>query len=250
MVRKKLSVGMVVVIVSWAVSGAFGAEPEGWEFEIAPYGWLAGLVGDVTVAGQKTEFDKSASDLFDALEFGGSLLAVAQYNRAVFYGQFDYFSLSTSALEVENQPAGGSLDTDLLIGKVGIGYQYGDRAGASTDVILGVQSLRMDNTLQVNGLGSSSYDADLFDPFLMVRWRTPIAPSKLDGLYFNLPVSAGAWLGDSDFVYDIAAELQYAFNTTFDVRAGYRMSGYKGEENNSELDVALAGWTIGLGFRF
>lgn len=247
MTRRVVCACVAVAAMSWAASGALGAEPEGWEFEIAPYGWLAGLVGDVTIAGQKTEFDKGASDLFEALEFGGSLLGVAQYNRTVFLGQFDYFAMSTDALEVEDQPAGGSLDTDLLVGKVGVGYQFGDREGTSTDLLLGVQSLRMDNAMTLNAGPSSTYDADLFDPILMVRLRMGLT----EWLYLNLPLSAGAWLGDSDFVYDVAADLQFAFNSTFDVRAGYRMAGYAAEENEStELNVALAGWTIGLGFRF
>lgn len=234
-----------------AASTVLGEEPQGWQFEIAPYGWLAGLSGDVSVGGQKSEFKKSASDLFDALDVGGSLLAVAQYNRVLFEGQFDYFSLSTTELDVENQPPGGSLDSDLLIGKLGIGYQFGDNETTTVDLLLGVQSMNMDNTLNVTGAGSSTAEVELIDPVLLLKMRSAILPSTLNGWYFNLPLMiGGGGLGDSDLVYGVEAQLQYAFNSTIDARVGYRIEGYQFEEENAETDLALAGWTVGLGFRF
>ena len=61
----------------------------------------------------------------------------------------------------------------------------------------------------------------------------------------------GAWLGDSDLVYDLEAQLQYRFNDTVDARVGYRIEGYEFKKNdNAKVDVALAGWTLGVGFRF
>lgn len=109
----------------------------------------------------------------------------------------------------------------------------------------------MENTLDVRGGDSSTYDQDLFDPVLVLQTRVPLIPSRMDGLSLYLPVSLGAWLGDSDLVYDVEAQLQYAFDESWDLRVGYRILGYAFEKNDdNERDFAMAGWTVGLGFWF
>ncbi len=74
-------VGMVAAMMRMAASAANAEEPKGWKFEVTPYAWLAGVEGDVTANGHTAEFKKSFSDLLDYVEWAGSLLGVARYNR-------------------------------------------------------------------------------------------------------------------------------------------------------------------------
>ena len=242
---------LAATLAMGAAIAASGAEPEGWAFEVTPYAWLAGLSGDVKVNGHKAEFDKSAADLFEAFDIGGSLLAVAQYDRVLLLGQVDYFSLSTDELDVEDQPAGGSLDSDMTLGKLAVGYQFdGWSDGVTVDLLLGAQSLTLDNDLTVSGLGTESHRTDMVNPLVMVRPNMPVWPSKIGGLRFCAPLSVGGG-GDADLVYDVELQVQCRVATWADVRLGYRAVGFQVEEDDqNELDVVQSGWTLGVGLWF
>lgn len=232
---------------------SFAEDPQGWKFELTPYAWLAGIEGDATVNGNKVDFDKSFSDLFDAVELGGSILGVAQYDRYLIWGQFDYFDLSTDNLDVDKQPQRGSLDTKMLLSEVAVGYQVdGWAEGQTFDLLVGVRNMHIENDLNLNNGKSASRDNDITDPILVVRPSMPVLPSKIDGLRFNPTLAAGAG-GDSDFVYELFPQLQYQISENVAARIGYRRVGYKFKgENNSdnELNVKLAGMIVGVGITF
>jgi opacity protein-like surface antigen len=250
---KKLMIGMMAVALLMVASGSYAADPKGLQVELTPYGWLAGLEGDITVNGQTAEFEKSASDLMEGLDVGGSLLAIVQYNRFLLWGQVDYFSLSTDELDVEDQPVGGSLDSKMTLGEVAVGYQIDGWAENQTfDFLLGVRTLNMEVDLEVYGEGIHSKTTELVDPILVIRPSFPLFPSKIKGLRFNPTLAIGGG-GDSDLVYELQPQIQYDFNDNISARFGYRRVGYKfkGEENeDNELNISLAGLIVGLGIKF
>ena len=55
--------------------------PSGWTFTIAPYGWLAGLEGDVGARGRTTHVDESIGDILDNLDIAAMAVAEARYER-------------------------------------------------------------------------------------------------------------------------------------------------------------------------
>ncbi|MCX5851561.1 MAG: hypothetical protein NT072_05840 [Deltaproteobacteria bacterium] len=249
---KKGMIAMTVatVLVFAGVSG-FAAEPQGWKFELTPYLWYAGIEGDVTVKGQKIDFEKSASDLVDYVEAGGSLLGVVQYNRLLFWGQVDYFSLSTDALDVEDQPKGGSLDTDMLLWEYAMGYQIdGFWEGQTIDLMVGIRTLRQENDLKVFGKGTISTDDTISDPIFVVRPSFPLFPSKIKGLRFNPTLAIGGG-GDADLVYELFPQFQYQITDNIAARLGYRTVGYKfSDDNDNELNFRMAGLIAGVGVMF
>lgn len=250
---KKLVTCLVAAVLVMAASAGYAAEPQGLKVELTPYVWFAGIEGDVTVNGQTADFDKSASDLFDALDVGGSLLGIVQYNRFLVWGQVDYFSLSTDELDVQDRPAGGSLDSKMTLGEVAVGYQVdGWMEGQTFDLLVGARFLHMDNELEVYGAGTRSKTNDLADPIFVVRPSILIFPSKIQGLRFNPTLAIGGG-GDSDLVYEMQPQIQYDFNDRISARFGYRRVGYKfkGDNNeDNELNVALAGLILGVGVKF
>jgi hypothetical protein len=218
--------------------------------------WMAGLEGDVTLNGQEADFEKSSSDLFDAVDVGGSLLGVVQYNRFLFWGQVDFFSLSTDELEMEDRPAGGKLDSDLLLTEFAVGYQIdGWMEGQTFDLLVGVRTLSIENELTVYDKGTvESDDRDKesrVDGILVVRPSILVFPSKIDGLRFNPVLAIGG--GDSDLVFEMHPQLQYQITDYIAARLGYRTVGYKlkGDNNeDNELNIRLAGLIAGLGVTF
>jgi hypothetical protein len=252
MKMKRRIIGTVMGVVLLATGMVASAAEDGWSFEVTPYAWLAGLEGDVTVNGNKVEFDKSFSDLFDAVEVGGSVRLGAEYDRFLVGALVDYFSLSTDELDVEDQPQRGSLDTDMLLTEVAIGYRVdGWAEGQSFGLMVGVRNLHMENDLQVNGVGASSRDNDVTDAMFYVLPSVPVFPSKIDGLRFNPVLGIGA--GDSDLVYELFPQFQYNITETVAARLGYRTVGwkFKGDNNDdNELNINLAGLIAGLGVTF
>ncbi|MEI6167492.1 MAG: hypothetical protein WCS52_09880 [bacterium] len=250
---KAKTVGMMTAVLLVGLSSGYAAEPEGWKFEVTPYAWLAGMEGDVTVNGHKAEFDKSFTDLIDAVGMAGSLLGTVQYDRYLLWGQVDYFSMSTDNMDADSQPKGGSLDTKMLLGEVAAGYQVdGWMEGQTFDLLVGVRELHMETDLTINHKGSFSKDNDIVDPIFLVRPSIPIFPSKINGLRFNPTLGIGAG-GDSDLVYELQPQFQYQITPNIAARLGYRRVGYKFKGNHNsdnEMNIALAGVIAGIGVTF
>lgn len=249
---KKITLIMVAGLALGALSSAQAQKTEGWNFEVTPYIWYAGLEGDVTVNGEKTDFEKDASDLFKAVEAGGSLRLGASYDRIVMGALVDYFSLSTDELDVEDQPQGGKLETDMMILEGMVGYRVdGWSEGQSFVIGVGARRLDMDLDLDVYGQGTKSKDVEVVDGMLFVLPSLPVLPSMIDGLRFNPVLAIGA--GDSDLAYEMFPQFQYQITDAVAARLGYRTVGwkFKGEDNeDNELNVRLAGLIAGIGLTF
>ena len=243
-----VALGMAAVGAHAQVEPSAVSSENGWQFEVTPYAWLAGLEGDVTVGGQKVDFEKSFSDLLDATELAASVRLGAEKNRILVGALLDYFSLSTDELDVEDQPEGGSLDSDMLLAEVSVGYRVdGWAEGQSFGLMIGVRNLHTENDLEVAGGGKSSSDNDVTDPMFYVLPSVPVFPSKIDGLRFNPVLGIGGG-GDSDLVYELFPQFQYNFTDLVAARFGYRNVGYKFKgEGDNELNFNMAGLMVGLG---
>lgn len=231
---------------------AHAAETEGWSFELTPYVWYAGLEGDITVDGQKADFEKDASDLFDAAEAGISVRFKAEYNRIVLGGLIDYFSLSTDELDVEDRPAGGRLDTEMLMSEVMVGYRVdGFSEGQNFIIGVGVRNLSIENDGELAEGGTFANERDVTDAMLYVLPNLPVFPSHIDGLTFNPWLGIGA--GDSDLAYELFPQFQYHATEHLALRFGYRTVGWKFKDDNNddnELNISLSGLILGVGVTF
>jgi hypothetical protein len=248
---KTMSAAMAVALLAGTMAGA-AEEPQEWKFEITPYAWLAGMEGDITVNGTTVDFEKSFTDLVDAVELGVSLRIGAEYDRFLVGAMVDYFSMSTDKMDVEDRPEGGSLDTKLLLTEAALGYRVdGWSEGQSFGLMVGVRNLHMETDLEVFGHGKVSKEKDVTDAMFYVLPSIPVFPSKIEGLRFNPVLGIGA--GDSDLVFELFPQFQYQINDNMSARIGYRTAGWKfeGEHNeDNELNFRLAGFVLGLGMTF
>ena len=68
-----LKLGLFLLVLSpglaLAQSGT-NAPSDDWEFALTPFLWAPGMDGTVGLAGQEADFDVSAKDLIDSLDFG------------------------------------------------------------------------------------------------------------------------------------------------------------------------------------
>ncbi len=232
-------------------SSSRAAEPQGWQFELTPMAWLAGIEGDGKIANRSFEFDKKFSDLIESVDFAAGLLATAQYDRYLFWAQLDGISSSTDNLDIEDQPKRGSIDSDLFLGEAAFGYQVdGWAEGQTFDILVGARTLNIDTDLKLNNGEQVGNDNTLVDPILVIRPSVPMFPSRIDGLSFNSTLAIGGG-GDADLVYEMQPQIQYDATDALSIRLGYRRVAYKFDgENNSELDISLAGLILGAGLKF
>lgn len=247
-----LMVKMTAALLAASCAVSNGQNAEGWSFEVTPYIWFAGIEGDVTVGGKKADFEKDASDLLDMLDVGGSVRIGAEHDRFLIGALVDYFSMSTSKLDVEDQPQGGRLDTDMMMIEGAVGYRVdGWAEGQSFGLMVGVRHLQIDNELKLTGGGTFSRDNEITDAMIFILPSVPLFPNSVEGLRFNPVLGIGA--GDSDLAYELFPQIQYQINDNLVVRFGYRRVGwkFKGDRNeDNELDISLAGLTVGLGLTF
>lgn len=213
-----------------------------------------GIEGTITVDGEKTDFDKSASDLIDYVEFEGGVIGSAYYDRWCLRAQFDHISLSTDALEVEDQPQGGKLDSDMFFAEAAVGYWLGSlRKGGSNYVFAGLRYLQTETDLEVFGVSGGVYSRqrDLLDPLVGVQGSYPIFPSKIKGLRIVAMMTVGGG-GDSKLIYGLQPTIQYQFTDDIGVRVGYRRLAWQVEKdkNGNEMNFSLAGLIAGLGVSF
>ena len=130
--------------------------PSGWTFTIAPYGWFAGLEGDVGAGGRTTHVDESIGDILDKLDIGFMGVAEARYERFGVFTDLVYVRLSDSG----DTPFGilaSSVDftTKSLMWTAAGEYRLLDHPDASVDAFAGFRLFSIENELDFNPPGST-----------------------------------------------------------------------------------------------
>ena len=128
--------------------------PSGWTFTIAPYGWLAGLEGDVGARGRTTHVDESIGDILDNLDIALMGVAEARYERFGVFTDLVYARLSDSG----DTPFGilaSSVDftTQSLMWTAAGEYRLLDRPEGSLDAFAGFRLYSIKNELDFNPPG-------------------------------------------------------------------------------------------------
>jgi hypothetical protein len=242
------TVRVIAVVVGLLMAGSvtvFAGESQGWRFEVTPYLWLAGIDGDLTVRDTKVHVNQSFSDLIDKVDFAGSAQLGGAYNdKFVIYSQLDYMALSESASRGIISTKVSS-DIFLLSGAVGYRFHGGLTPRSTTDVLFGVRYANMDNKINVSILGSRRGSVNVTDAIIMVRPSIPLSQRWR----FNPTLSIGA--GDSNLVYELSPQVEYAFSDTWAGRIGYRRLYYDIDNSNgTKWKGALAGLMLGIGAKF
>lgn len=249
--NRKRRASAVAALLASGITVPSHAQERDWKFEITPYVWAAGIDADVTVGsrtaagGRTVTIDKSFSDVLDAIDIAGSFLTVAQFGHVVIWGQADYLNLSTD--ELDDAPARGELDTDVFMGTLAVGYQFGGwKEGQSFDVLLGARYLSLENELQLDGIGTFKGDRDVTDPVLILRPSLRLS----DRWRFNPTMSFGTG-GDSEKTYELQPQFQFQINDNLAMRFGYRRLYYEIENDvGNAWDGAFQGLIIGIGGTF
>jgi outer membrane protein OmpA-like peptidoglycan-associated protein len=223
---------------------------EGFNLELTPYIWAAGIDGKLSVGNDEVNFNRSFSDIIDNTDAAFMGLAVISYDRFVLYADYDYLSLSNDAKTKRGiiAPVGTKVqaDTDLGVGTYAAGYRFNTFGKNTIDVLIGAQLTDIQEKFQVNGGTRLDNKDNATDTVVMLRPSFQIS----ERWRFN-PTLAYGVSGDSDTTYTMMPQFQYQFADSFAARFGYKRLYYKFKDNNNnEFEPSFEGPFLGVGWTF
>jgi hypothetical protein len=245
--RKKTMIraGLLIAVLLLTGSGAYAADAgNGWKTEVAPYAWLAGVNGDISVNGLSAHMNESLSDIPDVLDFGGMLVVESAKDRAAILFDTAYVKLSDSR-------ASTSLNMTQSVTELAGAYTaiVPESTGLALDVLAGIRYWNVNNEVSTAGLSQAGRQ-DWFDQFLGARARWALAKNLLLAVRGDV----GGFGVESKWSWNAIATIQYSVSDWVSIGAGYRalFGHYEHSDasGNFRYSATLAGPIIGMSFGF
>ena len=251
--------------VMWALRAAAGLvavapaaaeeapKSDGWQFEITPYFWAAGLNGWTRVGSRAPTMsvDTDFSKIWDHLDFGGMGSFEARKGRWGILMDAIYIKVSQRSEPLARGLLGTADATLQQTIRQGAGaYRVLDSEKTPVDLLAGVRYVYIDGDLEFSRSRllpagrDFSGNVDWLDGFVGVRAQYALADK------WRLIGYADAGTGGSDYSWQLAAGVNYDFSKSVVGKFGYRIIGMKYESNNFLYNLKTAGLYLGVGIRF
>ena len=214
-----------------------------WQFELAPYLWVAGADGDITINKQKFNASADFEDIIDQTKFGGSLIFSANRGHWVNFAQLDYLDLENDNVSTRLSREDLHVEVSSLLATVTTGYRFNIGQDHSLDVMAGLRYAGIDTEVDLNRLGDVNSQINSYDGIVMIR------PSMKLGKNWKLMPSFSVGTGDSDLTWEVFPEIIYQPGD-LKFRFGYRNLNYDTKEGKDEVDFSMRGVLFGVGFVF
>lgn len=218
------------------------ASAKDWTFEVAPYLWVAGVDGDISIKTREYNLSADFDDILDQTKFGGSLIFAANRGRWVNFAQIDYLALENDDVQIRRFREEAKLENDSLLLTAATGYRLPVGERHNVDVMIGLRYAGLDIEMK-DRLGSTSSNRDIYDGIVMLR------PNFRLGDNWTLMPSFSVGTGDSDLTWEVFPEIIYQPGN-WKFRIGYRNLNYEHEEGSDEIDFSMRGALLGVGFVF
>ena len=248
---KLLKFCSAVVILWCAAAPAQAAEP--WQFQIAPYLWLAGLSGDVaTLPGvPPASVDADFSDILENLDVAFMIAGEARRNRFGLFADIVYVDIEATGSVPGPLYSTAKLKSQTLYATGAGFWRLWRDERSSLDVMAGLRLWSVDTEL---ALGAGIRPATTVSQ--NESWVDPLIGFKANGTMggdrffqsFGL-VFGGFGLG-SDFMWDTSVNLGYKWTDGFSASVGYRYLAVDYSDSGFVYDVAQHGPTLALVWNF
>lgn len=256
----------VLTVVAIALCGAIAdtsanaadmnySEPvSGWTYKVSPYGWAAGMKGDVGMFGAPVaSVDIKFVDVFDAIDWG-NFPAVAFINAEARREEFGVFGdLVHLALAADATGPRGRINIDLslqaTIASALATYRVVEEEGSYLDLMAGVRYWNVDAKLNLSGQAAAAGFSDggsWVDPMIGVKGQYDINDTYfLEGwaMYGGFGVAA-------DMDWDVYGALGYRANDKWTLQAGWRHLEIDYTKNSFVFDLAMSGPMFQATYRF
>jgi len=233
------------------------AQTGGWQFELTPYIWAAGMKGDVQSGPlPKISVDVSFSDILDVLDFG--LMGAFEARKGRWGMLFDaiYMKLEMDGTASSTGPGGLTVNAKLEMKQtlLAAAAMYRAVEGRSpVDVVGGLRYVKIEASADINGslfgqtgTVSRSGKEDWVDPYIGVRIQHPVSDRWTLVGYADI----GGFGVGSDFTWQAIAGVNYDFSKSVSAKLGYRYLGVDYDKGGFLYDMDSYGAYLGVGIRF
>lgn len=243
-------------LILGGASPAAALEPprEGWSFSLTPYGWFAGIQGNLRLPGPaerlvpvSASFDSILADLSTVPVM---LAGEARNGRFAVAADVLFLGLDQTVRPRDASFVTGraSLDT-TIVSLVGF-YRVLAAEGRRLDLGAGVRVWNFDTALTLQGgpltSRTASRSAAWADPVLAVRYGLDLAPRLSLSLYGDI---GGFNLG-SILTWQAVGTLDYRLSERWSLSAGWRYLGVDRKLSDGRIDVGFTGPLLAATFRF
>lgn len=248
----KVSIFASLLLATCTLSSNAGDKPtpivipenDGWEFQIAPYVWFAGIEGTTGVPGlPPSEVDASFGDIWDNLDFAGFLAFEANKGKWRLFSDLQYINLGADATLPNG--AGLGLDVEQVRLELGVGYEVYANETTSLSLYGAAMYNYLDQvlTLAGNARGVSESWVDPAIGFTLRHRFSDQWKSKLIAEYGGFEVS-------SDETWQVLATVGYDINAKWALLAGYRYQSIDYEKDGFIYDTNTHGPFLGASYSF
>jgi opacity protein-like surface antigen len=237
------------------------ATPDGWQFELTPYLWAAGLKGATQVGAlPRTSVDVGFDDILDNLDFAAMGSFEARKGRwgLLFDAMYIKLSASGEATRTGSGPIGATLtatadlDVEQTLLTAAVAYRF-TSGPTEIDALGGLRYTKVavdgDIGASLFGLAGTvtrSGDKDWVDPIVGVRARHRVA----DRWWINGYADVGGFGVGSDLTWQAIAGVEYEISKTWSAKGGYRVLKVDYDRGGTVYDMKTSGIYLGLGIRF
>jgi hypothetical protein len=226
---------------------------DGWEFVVAPYAWLAGINGDVTVKGVKSSVDADFGDILDNLDVGA--LGYFEIRKDKWGGYADIMYLKVSS-DAKVGQVDYKIEASMTLAGAGVLYRvYEGFAGAEgnpvgTDIFVGGRYVKLDVDLDFVGVTKISGGKDWTDPVIGVKYSQDLSKKFL----VTTTADIGGFGIASDFTWSASILGGYRLGRTANLWFGYRYLDIDYDTGSGAkkfaFDTAIHGPILGASFHF
>lgn len=250
--RRLALVGTALAV---GVAGTGVQAQSAWEFSVTPYGWLAGLDGDLGALPGFPSQDVSLSfgDILDDLDYGVFLFASARNGPWALF--LDGSAVQTTSTEQIGGAAVDSIEVQSRTSNLAfaLGRSVASSETHNIEAYVGLRAWWLDNEFTVNtqpgtGLGTvrAGSDANWVDP--LVGLAGQYAASDRWMLFGSAEI--GGFGVGADLEWSLTAGAIYSVNDLFGLTFGWRYLAVDYDNDGIVFDVSQSGPLIGATFRF
>lgn len=251
-----------------ADEGALG----NWEIAVAPYLWITGVQGNVTIDGTSVDVDSTVGDTFDllgSLEAGGFMTHIDVRNdRLGFFVDFAFMGINTT--EAIGPRALGSLRAKILEYFVEYGATWRVLEMPTKDssdqplfveLLAGARWNRISSELAFSRLPNDiKSKIEFMDPIVGGRFNVPFYRSETAGgfgVWFRGDI--GGFGAGSDLSWNLIGALRWdmpwkLLGGDLGLLAGYKTYYFRDQQVSDGVDSSIAlqtgGPIVGLGLLF
>jgi hypothetical protein len=251
----------LVLLGCGASQMASSAQNDGWQYEVTPYLFAAGMDGEIGIRGVTSDVDASFSDIADNLDQGLMALFTASKGPWSYGLEGVYMKLSDEGSKSVTGPFGDvevdgalKLNSKMYIYQGSVAYRVLDEITV-VDLVGAARYTKLETDASVaitttpgivfpGGARSASGSESWTDVVVGVNALHPLNKQ------WSLMGYADVGGGGSDLTYQFILGANWEFARDFNARLGYRQLYWDYKNEGAIWDITASGPYLGLGIRF